>query len=172
MAWIWCVTLWEPWATLMSILGPDELPWKCIETRSWKPLSGQLRPGDLLGIHASKSEDGLRECCREPIRSYLEAAGYRHEITRRGEERWNLPLGVVRTIVQYRDAWPTTHIRSSPFWRECEADLGNYAPGRYGWITRPVLRLEPPIPARGAQGLWTWQLPAEVEEMLKRGGHL
>ena len=36
-----------------------------------------------------------------------------------------------------------------------ERELGDFSPGRYGWCLRSVRRLAKPIPARGAQGLWT-----------------
>ena len=43
-----------------------------------------------------------------------------------------------------------------------DRSFGNFAPGRFGWITRNVRALEPPIPARGYQRLWDWTPPAEI----------
>lgn len=41
-----------------------------------------------------------------------------------------------------------------------EYDLGNFAPGRYGWVLQNPLMLKEPIPYRGRQGLFV----ATIEE--------
>lgn len=41
-----------------------------------------------------------------------------------------------------------------------ERALGDYTPGRYGWVLRNVRALPEPVPCRGRHGLWT--PPADV----------
>ena len=162
------ITLWQPWAALMAAEH------KRIETRGWKPSPGQLQPGDLLTIHAAKSTKGDYYCNQDPIRAHLTEAGYqlvRREWRLRNMEcasgRWNLPLGAVLCIARYEGACPVTHIESNTAWREGERPLGDYTHGRWGWVTSMVLRLPEPIQAKGAQGIWQWEVPAEVEAMLE-----
>ncbi len=42
-----------------------------------------------------------------------------------------------------------------------ELQGNEHANGPWCWLLTDVLRLDKPIPARGAQGLWDWQLEAE-----------
>lgn len=47
--------------------------------------------------------------------------------------------------------------------REGEWDIasqlpyGDFSPGRYAWLIDNVQSVDPPIPARGRQGLWSWE---------------
>lgn len=41
---------------------------------------------------------------------------------------------------------------------EKEIDLGDWSPGRYGWILRDPIIFENPIPAKGKQGWWKWEV--------------
>jgi len=150
------------------------LGYKRFETHSWKPPASLLRPGDLLGIHAAKSREGMHACCREPICDYLEAAGYRPMVRERRHGRdvcltdlgYQLPVGAVLCIVRYEGACPTTHIESCPAWRDEERPLGDYSPGRWAWRTTMLMVLREPIPARGAQGLWDWDLPDDLSTLM------
>ncbi|MCM1566061.1 MAG: hypothetical protein NC238_08975 [Dehalobacter sp.] len=40
-----------------------------------------------------------------------------------------------------------------------ELAFGDYTPGRYAWILADVNPLPEPIPAKGALGLWEWEVP-------------
>jgi hypothetical protein len=42
--------------------------------------------------------------------------------------------------------------------------FGDFRPGRYAWLLDDIVRLDEPIPARGAQQLWDWD-----EEVLTGG---
>lgn len=37
-----------------------------------------------------------------------------------------------------------------------ERDLGDFTLGRYAWEFSDMVQIAPPIPVRGAQGLWEW----------------
>lgn len=45
-------------------------------------------------------------------------------------------------------SWKTVPVEQRPF--------GDWAPGRWAWMLSDVFPLDPPIPATGHQGLWTW----------------
>lgn len=130
------LSLWEPWASLMAIGAKKN------ETRSW---STEYR--GWLAIHASKG--GLRigemsSLMSNPI----------FQVALKGVK---LASGEIVAIVRLVDCVPTEsllclsprHPRLTP---EEEA-FGDYAPGRFAWITTDVFRLPEPIPYRGRQGL-------------------
>ena len=48
---------------------------------------------------------------------------------------------------------------------EPELSFGDYSPGRRALVLKDMRILETPIPCRGQQGLWN--LPEEIEEMIK-----
>jgi activating signal cointegrator 1 len=73
-------------------------------------------------------------------------------------------------------AWPTTEphytggvIGEHAAWDteqfDNEAPYGDFTPGRYGWILDAVRPVEPPIPARGFQGLR--RAPVDVVDALR-----
>lgn len=43
-----------------------------------------------------------------------------------------------------------------------ERHWGDYTAGRFGWMLSNVRRLAKPIEAKGAQGLWNWDAPADL----------
>lgn len=128
------LSLWQPWATLIA-LGAKQY-----ETRSWAtPYRG------LLAIHAAK-----RTIQPAEIDSWIGGTLARHGY---GDLR-RLPLGAVLCVVRLVDVLPTEQVWHEVSWQEIA--FGDYSPGRYAWQLEFVERFEPPIPARGAQGLWTW----------------
>ena len=140
------LSLTQPWATLMAIGA------KRYETRSWStPHRGPL------AIAASKAFPvECRELCEDaPFREVLGAAGY---------TSWRqLPTGVIVCVVDVVDVIRTESIDLVGYQAEqlapqaeYEYDFGNYADGRFAWLTRNVRRLERPIAAKGRLGLWTY----------------
>ena len=135
------LSLWQPWATLIA-LGA-----KRYETRSWStPYRG------LLAIHAAKREPWPLADAVEPL-------------ARAGYARWtDLPRGAVLCVVRLVDVLPVELVIGEivPY-SETNQELafGDYTAGRYAWALEMVEVFDTPIPARGAQGLWTWQRPQE-----------
>jgi len=41
-------------------------------------------------------------------------------------------------------------------WIDDERPFGDFTPGRFAWLLDNIQPVDPPIPARGRQGLWTW----------------
>ena len=147
------LSLKEPQATLM-LLGA-----KLIETRGWKPLD--LKLPARIGIHASAGYPGW---CREmaesqPFRSVL------------GGRDLRLTLGKILCTVGLVACHSTNNLTCNrddviPFPQEDwypvlgsnEWYFGDYSPRRQMWLTRDVRALKVPVAAKGALGLWDFDL--------------
>lgn len=134
------LTLWQPWASLIA------LGLKQYETRSW---STSYR--GLLAIHAARRPMRVLDLTDE-IRGALESRGATWE---------TIPVGAVLCVVRLVDVMPTEHVvalaEQDPRIRDQELAFGNYGPDRFAWQLELIRVAPEPIPARGAQGLWTWQ---------------
>lgn len=133
------LSLWQPWATLL-VLGEKQ-----VETRHWY-LSHR---GPLL-IHAAKrfavAEQEL--CMRWPFEDALCKHGY---------GIGNLPLGAIVGMVDVIECHRTEHVYFHGNTPQ-ENFFGNFAPGRYGIVCRNPREFEKPIPMRGFQGLWNYEM--------------
>lgn len=127
------ITLWQPWAQLVA--------------DGRKPVETRPRPWHyrgIIAIHAGKHVD--REAC-----------------IRFGYDPDTIPRGVVVCLVYMHDCvrfpdqrlfvteWEQTHLR-----RIVPDDYGNYAAGRYGYTLYNPRKLDPPVSAKGSQGIWEW----------------
>jgi hypothetical protein len=120
------ISLWEPWASAMA-LGVKQ-----IETRSWP-----TKYRGELAICASVRKMGTDE--RWIFENLvMPNPGY--------EPKYGFCLCVVEL---YACVVTDNILRSGK-----EALLGNFAPGRYGWMTRNYRRLKTPYAITGQQGLW------------------
>jgi hypothetical protein len=161
------ISLWQPWASLVAIGA------KRIETRSW--------PTDHRGpiaIHAVTKTPpvGMQMAEEEPFWSALRAHQLHH---------LNLPAGAVvataRLVAVLRircdsagerpyveplfatvDLQPWLDARGRI--PRAEYPFGDYTARRYAWFLDHVNRVDPPIPARGRQGLWEWDQPRKDAE--------
>lgn len=117
---------------------------KHIETRSWS-----TKHRGLLAIHAS---------ARKP------ATADRHLSCRLNA----MPLGAVLGVVDLYDVVEMTPevIAATP---QHEKDWGIWTPGRFAWMTRPVVWFPVPVPAKGAQGLWRWVVDDDAYDRACRG---
>lgn len=152
-----CITLYQPLATLVA-LGE-----KKIETRS-----RAVNHTGILAIHASLSHQWLDRCSSEPFLSVLQEAGFSNPL--------NMPFGKVVCICNltgcfrmdeqvFRDGrldYGDLDVRMN----SKERAFGDYREGRYGYVLEDVLPFSRPIPARGMQGLWKWEAPADLGEYL------
>ena len=127
------ISLWEPWGTLVAIEA------KRYETRHWKTSYR----GDLVICTAKKRD-------REILEGY---EALRPEIFRHGVKMEPCRFGVALCVVTLVDCIPTEFIPDD------ERRFGNFAPGRFAWDLQNVRRFDPPIAARGKQGLWKWDGP-------------
>jgi activating signal cointegrator 1 len=120
------------------------------ETRSW-----YTSHRGWLAIHAAKKKFNPND--------YL--AEFAWEC--RHQDIWpdRLTYGAVLCIVKMVGCEKTERVEPAI---SCGERLwGNYEPQRYAWITSPMdmIVLPEPIPLRGHQGLFDWQMPEEVAEL-------
>lgn len=135
------LTLTQPWASLMALQA------KTIETRSWyTPYRGELI------IHAAKGfPKWAREACEET--EFAEALG--------GVKAEQLPLSVGLCVVNLVGCIRTEDMHKAELALGCkpsvkEISFGDYADGRYAWLTKYVRPLQQTQPVRGALGIWEW----------------
>jgi hypothetical protein len=153
------ISLWEPWATAWAI------GLKGGETRSWRPPQAAI--GAPLAICSARTErdpesgEHLRYwfhqrlgLCDESARAFKSA----------GVQTWHdLRRGHVIAICRLADVQPTTLAGMSR--SALEGSWGNYSPGRFVWIPENMTRLNEPIPVIGRQGLFSWEVPAELHRI-------
>ena len=148
------ITLHQPYAQLIA---DGRKPY---ETRSWPP------PRDLIGnriaIHAGQSRAGADFAQKLgmtdlPIGAVLATAVLvaAHKI----HDRWRMDgvlyqASSLRKLSMQPDDDPDFRGERFPI-----DEYGDYSPGRWAWRLVDVVVLDPPIPARGAQGLWNWTAP-------------
>lgn len=141
-----CLSLWQPWASLMAVGA------KKIETRSWATdYTG------LVAIHAAKKWTGeLKDILgTEPFHSALDA-----EIVRLARRRQPtlLPLGAIVGLGYLKACYRTEYLRRHPDvygLTEREEAFGDFSDGRFGWCFQNIFAFVEPIPMKGQQGLWT-----------------
>jgi len=146
-----CITLWEPWASLL-VHGA-----KTIETRGWR--THHTGP---LWIHAAKrwSAD-QREFVRgtsffEMIAGESGARGTAksgpHTL---GKIVGSVVLDSCRLMQPSFDDRPCVVVGIDV--SDDDLAYGHWEVGRYAWITSEQTPLDVPIPANGAQGIWRFR---------------
>ena len=148
------ITITQPWATLVAIGA------KTIETRDWEthfrgPIAIHAAKGfppEARALVTTKPFVDVLGTMELPTAQIIAVATLSHcfQFSARAE-RWVRERSA-------RELLPTF-----------EADFGDFAAGRYGFILEDVCRLEKPIYARGQLGLWNLPTLAERElaEQLK-----
>lgn len=141
------ITLWEPWATLLA-LGE-----KVYETRSW----GTDYRGPVA-IHAAQrwTQALERAVMSEPFSGALA----RHGLWGNME----FPLGCVVAVADLTAVYRTEDMRASLSSQELA--FGDYVNGRLAWKLENVRRLTEPVQAKGKQGLWWWDVPEHLVDVL------
>lgn len=131
-----CITLHQPWASWIA------LGWKTIETRTHNRFARLV--GKRIGIHAGKTWDRL---------AYIKAADFiTHEQVLQSEELRTVHGGILCTAL-VKEARPLTA-------KDSKASLC-HAEGLFGLVLEDVQHpiLGHPIPAKGKQGIWSFNLP-------------
>lgn len=156
------LTLHQPWASLVALLV------KRIETRSW---STKYR--GRLYIHA-----GLH-LGRPPLGSWWWVNGEDGYVlwSKGGRDHprdESMPLGAIVATCELVDVVPTEALcwtNAWPDWRllqvmdddpgpsplvgDLQRPYGDFRPGRFAWLLDDIKPVDPPVPCRGRQGLWT-----------------
>ncbi|MEW5423967.1 hypothetical protein [Amorphus sp. 3PC139-8] len=154
------ITIWQPWATLISL---EVKPW---EFRGW-PAPRNLCGRDIA-IHA-----GRRPVRRNEIQDLIDRLS--------GSRPWTtglLPsaLPILESILRGNVELPLGHVL-------CVAELGTPLSGQtvaeelgaavndsdrhehanWAWPLSRIRRLVPPEPAAGKQGFWRWSASSPME---------
>jgi len=159
------ISLWQPWASLMA------RDIKRVETRSWNTS----HRGPLL-IHASaKWTRELATLARSaPFAELLDGMGVLWRGGARGRvATCTLPFGALVGVADLLRTYPTDSVKrrhdprdeTLPTFPGVPADhllavshtewrLGDYAPGRWAWLTCNARWFRAPIHYRGHQGLF------------------
>lgn len=181
------ISLWQPWASLIACGA------KPFETRSWCPPRSLI--GKPIAIHAAKKIDkGASEFAEELMYGQhgFELADQLSASMRGAplELMANfgaavMPVGCIVAIGRLDAAFelgedaegtavPASKVVSRITSRQMPAcftvrqdEFGDYAPGRWAWLFRDVRPLQPPAPAKGAQGFFDlpqgWLVPESFD---------
>ena len=122
---------------------------KNIETRSWPPPQNLI--GQRIAIHAAKK-----------IVTFPDTPAYREfndAVSNALGHDWlgKIPTGAVVAIATLQNARQVQAETAMP--EGDELLFGDFTPGRWMWELSDVQPLAPPVPARGHQGLWHFELP-------------
>ena len=148
------LTLWQPWASLL--IGG----FKTYETRSWRPALD--KPTRFwLAIHAAKREpSAVFHRFNKLYPSGMEALTWEC-LDQMGYVSFpQLPRGAVLGLALLGTIRPVEELRGRVDARD--AAFGDWSDGRFAWRIAKVWQFADPVPARGAQGLWKWQMPREL----------
>jgi hypothetical protein len=140
------LSLYQPWASLI-VYG-----YKRIETRRW---STTYR-GTLL-IHANKNKRWMPDFSR-----LLHEAGLPDAM-----KDLPMPFGAALGSVEVVDCRKSEGFLESDVGTQ-EMALGNFSPGRYGWVLRNPVVFPRPVYCVGHLGLW--DVPAEMQRTLPSCG--
>lgn len=145
------ITIHQPYASLI-MAGV-----KRYETRS-----RNTRIRGRIAIHAGSKDPyqvlkELPDDVREKIIGIQKASGINQ-----------LPMGAIIGTVELVNVVPVENLwgKTTPE----EIYLGDFTRGRYAYVLREPDIFDEPIPAKGAQGWWTWGVDYKQEKMKKRLG--
>lgn len=150
------LTIWQPWASLIMIGA------KPYEFRSWKPPASLV--GQRLAIHA-----GARAVKRSEIWDLLQA--WKEPLALRPCLHEHIARPFLEKVLDNPRLLTLSHVLGTAVvsWAErgdlCAEEFGIAAGNdsdragtfNWGWPLEDVIALEPPVEARGAQGLWEWR---------------
>jgi hypothetical protein len=163
------LTIWQPWADAIGCGA------KMFETRSWA-----TRHRGELAIHASKHEPS---CVTQHV-AVSEAA---QAIERAGKSSaCTHAHGAIIAVASLLECYPADEIpefyvdnakgsrcevsmRLVPMHKE-EHALGDFSAGRFAWLLWVLSPVDPVVPCKGAQGLWT--VPTDVEQLVRTRARL
>ncbi len=154
------ISLWQPWASAIAIGA------KRIETRCW--ATSYRGP---LAIHAAK------RCVKSELEQFDEEMLWDGALNRPPSESrkplWEaIPFGAVVAVAELVGCRRTESFGTdidvlrgrvwapSEFYAWTERDMGDFYPGRFGWVLTDVRPLPEPILYRGEQGLF--EIPDSV----------
>jgi len=145
------LSLWQPWASAIAVGA------KTIETRSWS--TGYRGP---LLIHASKRlhQQEFYELITSPAFAPIRKLFSNNHMQAEALIPRGKLIAVAELVgcfqfqcLQVGRTYTLDDKHEVPFTVQ-EQLLGDFSPGRFGWVLRDVRQLPEPIPYRGRQGLF------------------
>jgi hypothetical protein len=154
------LTLWQPWATLIA----EGV--KPFEFRRWP--APQWIWGQRIAIHAGARRVRPREIddliaslrLEEGWGTALIAAPALDILLRIQASPAALPLSSILCTAVIGRPLPAADAVATVYGDSFKGDSDRIDHQVFGWPITSVRRLEPPLPARGAQGFWNW---AEIQ---------
>lgn len=134
------LSLHQPWGTAIR------LGLKVTETRDYgTPYRGEL------AIHAAKAWGKPQRAALEEFRAQWPSLQWD------GQSRGGEVIALAELVAVERFAGEPDEDGCCPQYAASEADYltGNYLQGRYGWRLQNVRLVDPPVPVKGHQSLWT-----------------
>lgn len=136
-----CLSLWQPWASVIFETDHEGKPVKPDETRGWVTnVRGRI------AIHAAKTLDKKFRAMYEPTLTVLGL-------------RWNsLPLGCIVGTVDLVDCVRACKVIPARedwqlFWGDYR-HFGDQGEPRYAFVFRDPIKLPEPVPCVGRQGFF------------------
>jgi len=170
----------QPWASLIAHAV------KTIETRPFRPTN-TIKPGDQFAIVAGKAKPPVKATQYGEWWTWANrGVGPSRGWTLAGPDGGStvMPFGAVVAVVKFGAAWPVltaTDGRPDGHWTNdgehligygsfpvdftAELPLGDFTPGRYGWLLSDPHLLTTPVPVTGKQGVFN--LPDDVEAAVR-----
>jgi hypothetical protein len=167
------ISLWQPWASAIAVGA------KQIETRHW-PTSYR----GPLAIHAAK------RCIKSEMIAYGSSPAWCGALAPIGKEMGDsrdlrdlLPFGAIVAICDLIDCRaadsftpadldtprrPRGGTEDTFAWTE--RMMGNFDPGRYGWVLQNIKALPAPIPWKGTQGFFEVDLSSGEDQAKSKVG--
>jgi hypothetical protein len=149
------LTVWQPWATLIAEgAKPYEFRSYAAPRKLW---------GRRIAIHAAarpikrlEVQDLLVRCREDSAHRQALDVDIAIPILRRALGLPSLPTSSVVALVTLGTPIPPERVKEM-LANDSDRD-GHF---NWAWPMLDIERIEPPLPATGAQGFWTWRRPDE-----------
>jgi len=158
------ISLWQPWASAVAVAA------KAIETRSW-----EASYVGLLAIHASARRPTAREAAflhsQPEWPAALRSLGW-DPAHSPAEDFATLPYGSIVAMTLLRGCRPSESFlpeeidqprlveEGRPTWTERQ--MGDFTPGRFGWLLTLLGAVREPVPCRGRQRIFNMDHATET----------
>lgn len=151
------LTLWQPWATLVAEgVKPFEFrrwpapKWIWDQRIAIHAGARKVRPSEIDDlIVALRLEEGWGTALKaEPALELLLRMQARPE---------SIPLSTVLCTAVIGKPVPAAEAVRQAYGENFKGDSDRIDHQVFGWPLTEIARLEPPMPAKGAQGFWKWE---------------
>lgn len=149
------ISLWQPWASLVA------LGLKQNKTRSW-----YTKYHGPLGIHASKKIVPFHKLFNELT---FEQRNYIMQKICGAYGDYDKMPGSIIAVSNLIDVVTVEKVIPELTW--LERACGDYSPGRFAWRLKDIVHLEEPIPAKGHQQLWEFDVEGTIAEQERGLSH-